>query len=278
MEFNKRSLTPQEAEIILGMTERGLDRIESSTAKEWLNRTPKSVSKILRSLQSKGWLEGLGAGDYVLIPPERGPEVLGDSNPLALAWASVQPSYVGWWNAAAFHHLTTQHPVEITIATTKPHRRRVISGEDVRYIHLMQYKFFGSMTAKLYGRSFEVSDREKTVIDCVDRPSLCGGHSEVCRIVSRAADDLDWDKLLVYCRRFESTSLIQRIGFFLELVASPPEDLIENLQSMIGPNDRSALGLPVRNDPDAIGFVRRWKLHVPFSRAKLLAEVPSVSR
>src|SRR3546814_16720562 len=133
MDFNKRSLTPLEADIVLGMVEKNLATIDTATARRWSGRGTKSVSKLLASLRDKGWLERLGRGKFALVPPERGPEALGDSNHLALARASVSPAYIGWRNAAAFHHFTTQHPARITVATTRSQPHRLISAEAVRY-------------------------------------------------------------------------------------------------------------------------------------------------
>ncbi len=63
-----------------------------------------------RNLLRKGWLSRLIGGRYMFLPPEHGPENLGENNVLALAAAVVDPSYVGWWAAASFHGLTTQKP------------------------------------------------------------------------------------------------------------------------------------------------------------------------
>ena len=60
----------------------------------------------MRNLIKKGWLARLVGGRYMLLPPQYGPENLGENNPIALA--AAEPSYVGWWSAAAFHGFTTQ--------------------------------------------------------------------------------------------------------------------------------------------------------------------------
>src|SRR3546814_17079296 len=118
--------------MFLGRVEKNPASIDTATARYWSGGGTKSVSKLLASLRDKDLLERLGRGKFALVPPERGPEALGDSNPLALAWASVSPAYIGWWNAAAFHHFTTQHPVRIKVATTRSHRPRIIRGEEVQ--------------------------------------------------------------------------------------------------------------------------------------------------
>jgi len=54
-------------------------------------------------------LERATWGEYLLIPPEQGPDALGDSNLLALASRIANPYYIGFSSAAAHYGLTTQH-------------------------------------------------------------------------------------------------------------------------------------------------------------------------
>ena len=67
--------------------------------------------KVIRNLLRKGWLSRIVGGKYMLLPPEHGPENLGENNILALAAAVVEPSYIGWWSAASWHGFTTQKPM-----------------------------------------------------------------------------------------------------------------------------------------------------------------------
>jgi predicted transcriptional regulator of viral defense system len=280
MKFNSCSLTPLEAEILLGMIENNLDRIDVMTTRRWIGKETKPTSRLLDSLQGKGWLERLGQDLYALIAPLRSSESPGRRNPLALAWTSARPAYIGWGSAAAFHGYETRSPTQIAVATTRPRRRRVICGQEVRYVAVSPQRFFG-FTSEIYcGSPLEISNREKTVTDCVDRPSLCGGYAELCGIISRAAPELDWKLLLAYVRRFRSISLVQRLGFFLELVeADVPEALLESLEDMVEPTHRSTLAsIDTPMQPDVIGFVRRWDLFVPFARAALISTVPTVKK
>ena len=55
----------------------------------------------------------------MLLPPEHGPDNLGENNILALAAAAVEPSYIGWWSAAAYHGFTTQKPMTVFVAVLR---------------------------------------------------------------------------------------------------------------------------------------------------------------
>jgi len=56
-----------------------------------------------------------------------------------------------------------------------------------------------------------MSDRKKTIIDCVDRLRFAGGVSEVRQMLAAASRRLDWQKLVSYLERIGSVSLAQRV-------------------------------------------------------------------
>src|SRR6185369_10146897 len=98
---------PAEAQVILSFCENGRDVVEAGEIIGLLG-SEHTGHKVIRNLVRKGWLTHLKGGRYLLLPPERGAESVGENNPLAVAAAVVQESYVGWWSTAAFHGFTTQ--------------------------------------------------------------------------------------------------------------------------------------------------------------------------
>ena len=72
----------------------------------------------------------------------------------------------------------------VFVAVTKQVPTRAIEGTEVQFVTVSPRKFFGFQTYEVYDRSVAISTSEKTVVDCVDRPDLCGGVTELTRIVS----------------------------------------------------------------------------------------------
>ncbi len=70
-----------------------------------------------------------------------------------------------------------------------------------------------------------VTDREKTIVDCLDRPDLSGGLDQVGNALVSADGDLDWDRTTMYLRRFGSGAVVKRYGFLVEALGltHPPE-------------------------------------------------------
>src|ERR1700688_3325272 len=109
METNSRTLGPNEARVVLSLSEQGRTTVRASEIIELLG-VESTARKVIHNLIRKGWFVRLVGGRYLFIPPEHGPENLGENNVLAVASAVVDPSYVGWWAAASFHGFTTQKP------------------------------------------------------------------------------------------------------------------------------------------------------------------------
>ncbi len=135
-------------------------------------------------------------------------------------------------------------------------------------------KFFGFQSYDVYGRSATISTPAKTVVDCLDRPALAGGPTEVVRIVHGASFDTSADEVADAALRMNSTSLVQRLGFVMDLVGwSLSPSSRANLKSAIAPSARSVFGQEAHGRGD-IGYVAEWGLLVHASRSTLLADVP----
>jgi predicted transcriptional regulator of viral defense system len=275
METNLRTLGPKETKVILSFREQGREIVHAADIIDLLGSEP-TARKVIRNLLRKGWLTRLVGGRYMVLPPEHGPENLGENNPIALAAAAAEPSYVGWWSAAAFHGFTTQKPMTVTVAVLRQMPARTIEGTEVRFVKIAPRKFSGFKSYDVYGRNAAISDPEKTVVDCIDHPELAGGPAELARIVYSAMGEIDPDKLVTAALAMKSTALLQRLGFLTDLVGKPlPEELRLKLRSAIPKTSRSIFGRQERKEGD-IGYVAAWGVFVHARRSDLLSEVPRI--
>lgn len=277
MESNLRTLGPNEARLVLSLTEQGQEIISASEIIELLGSEP-TARKVIHNLLRKGWLTRLVGGRYMLLPPSHGPENVGENNLLALASAAVEPSYVGWWAAASFHGLTTQRRRGASVAVLKQRDPVTIEGHQIRFVQVAERKFFGFAEFEIYGRTATISTVAKTLVDCVDRPALAGGPSEVARIAFGASRRCNIAEVIDDALRMRSQSLLQRLGFLADLVGwdMPPAER-GRLREAIVPSARSRFGRKDRR-PEDIGYVADWGLLVHASSRDLLADVPLPDR
>src|SRR5579864_8046234 len=201
MEPVARSLSRQESKVVLALTERGRRDVTRAEIVDLLGVSAKAADHVIESLRRKGWLERATWGAYPLIPPEQGPEALGDSNLLALASRVADPYYIGFSTAAAHYGLTTQHRKVIFVVTPVRLRSREVGESRVRIVNLADSRFFGFEPVDVLGYKVMLSDREKTTIDCIDRPALAGGVGETATILATASRRFDWTKAVDYLER-----------------------------------------------------------------------------
>ena len=260
MKFVTRSLSPQESRIVLGMAEHGSKEIERGEIIDMLGVSPQAADHVIRSLRRKGWLERASWGRYLLIPPEMGPDALGESNVLALASRIADPYYFGYGTAAIHHGFTTQHRQVIRLVTPVRTRNRRVLDTEVRIVNPVPRKFFGFGPVDVLGYTVMMSDREKTAIDCIDRPDLAGGEGEAATVLATACRRIDWHKAAGYLERMSSKTLTRRVGWLAERAGGTiPEDVRTHLHDLAKGTGKAYFG-PRIPRPGAFGYQESWQL------------------
>jgi predicted transcriptional regulator of viral defense system len=275
MENNLRTLGKAESKVVLSLREEGRSLVQTADIFAILgaDMPETSARKVIRNLVRKGWLSRIVGGKYMLLPPEHGPENLGENNVLALAAAAVEPSYIGWWSAASWHGFTTQKPMTVFVAVTRQTPAKVIEGAAVRFVKVTDRKFFGYEPYNVYGRMVALSTPAKTLVDCLDRPDLAGGPAELARITHEALADTDAGDVLEAATAMKSKAVLQRLGFLSDLLGGKlPEDARAAMRAKIPASSRSYFGRAEQRDGD-IGYVAAWGLFVHARKEDLLAEV-----
>ncbi len=187
----------------------------------------KTTRDALARLVDKGWLERIEKGKYLIVPLEAGPDRTWTEDAHVIAGHLVSPSMVSHWSALNYWNLTEQVPRVTYVQTTarKENRRPRVLGMQFRIVRVKPRKFFGSHGYRAGEWPVEVTDREKTIVDCLDRPDLSGGLDQVGKALLAGDGDFDWDRTTMYLCRFGSGAVVKRLGFLVETLelAHPPE-------------------------------------------------------
>lgn len=243
MESNlTRNLSPSEARVVLTLEWEEQGFASRQEIVRLLGRDARAADRVIHSLRRKRWLERLGRGRYRLIPASRGPEGIPDANLLVLAEQFIKPSYVAFSSAAAYHGLTTQARGVVWVATLRQLRSRTFQGTTFRFVQLARRKFFGYEGVRVYGAEVSMSDREKTILDCVDHLVYGGGIGEVARMLAVASPRMRWDTLGEYAVRMRSVAATQRLGYLCDRLGIRIPDAVRlQLRSLLKPSSRSFL-------------------------------------
>lgn len=259
-------LSPVEQKAYFALLKRGsiIARVEDVSSA--LGVSSSWAKNILSKLAGHGAVQRVGRGKYVVIPADvmygRKSYV---ADPLVLANELMKENdyCVAYCSAAHVHGLTEQMPFKTTIAVLKQMRHIEVGNVSVIFVTLKKSKFFGCEDTRYLDVTLKVSDLEKTVVDCLDRPEFCGGLSEVARILSNAFEDgrVDYQRLVSYVRRLGSHAVAQRLGFILEYLEERKrlrvdsevfDDLLQLVGSKVYPLDVKA---------SRVGNIsRKWKI------------------
>jgi len=171
---------------------------------------------VLHMLERGGWIERIEKGKYVILPleAERGRYTLHE---FVIGSELVKPSAIAYWSALHYHGLTEQIPNVVFIQTTSRKKRRELTvfGTKYRIVRVVERKFFGLEPLWIEELKIHVTDKEKTVIDCLDKPQYCGGVIEVYKALGEG--DVDVGKLSEYLEKFGSGAVAKRLAYLAKL-------------------------------------------------------------
>lgn len=189
------------------------------------------VARLLRHLADQGWLSRLQRGLYTTVPLEAEDPEAWSADPWAVAAAAFAPGYVGGWTALSHWELTDQIFSTTVFITARevPRRRRSIGGARMELRHRDASALFGTRRVWRAGIPVATSDGERTLVDCLDDPSLGGGLRHTAEALTTYAEGLDtrWNQMLEYGDRLGNRTVFKRLGYLVEAFELADDELIE---------------------------------------------------
>jgi len=184
---------------------------------------------ILSRLEKKGRIERIEKGKYMVIPlgARKGEYTI---NEFVIGSLLVNPSAISYWSALNYYGLTEQIPTTVFVQTTSRKKKQKLEIFGVRYriVRVKDAKFFGIERMWIGEFQVGVTDREKTIVDCLDKPEYCGGVIEVAKALK---NDVDLHTLSEYAVRIKNSGVVRRLGYlcdFLGLQINLPEIKVRN--------------------------------------------------
>ena len=256
----ERTLSKTEAKVILDLEWRNQKTVTLAELRESLGVSENYARLFAHRLVKKGWLERLRPGLFQLIPADRGPEGVGDTNPLAAGAVLVTRYFYSFGTACTHHGLTEQVFSELYLACREQRRPEIIREQRYVFVHVPERCFFGFGQIAVLGEPVQMATAERALLDAVDRPRYAGGIGEVSRITARGATRISWDVMLDFVSRWGSSALVQRLGYFLDLhQVRVPNNVKAALLDLVRP--KSKILLASRSRWGTTGkLVRTWNV------------------
>ena len=231
-------------------------------AAKFLDLETKGASRLLRYLESRGWLSRVRRGLYITVPLEALQDGEWREDPWVVLAKTFSPCYIGGWSALEYWGLTEQMFRDVFIVTARRvrHRRVDLREVEVRIKVLPESKIFGTRSVWRGQTRVQVSDPSRTLVDVLDDPAMGGGIRNISDVIFQYFDGeyRDDAALISYADILGNHTVFKRLGYLLEALHINADDIVE--QCLI----RRSAGV-TRLDPSVVGsghVSHRWSLRI----------------
>ncbi|HOY12766.1 MAG TPA: hypothetical protein PLY70_06475 [Saprospiraceae bacterium] len=165
---------------------------------------------ITRSLLHNGFIHILEKGKYVRH---------NFSDEKVIGSFVVEKGTLAYWSALHFHGFTTQIPNTIFIQSPQRKISKTILGVQYQFVHILANQHLGLDTGGFGNNQFYYTNIEKTILDCLHKPTYGGELPELIKAIN--ASTLDAQKLIKYALAMDNRAIVQRLAFYLGICEKP---------------------------------------------------------
>ncbi len=206
--------------LLRNLSAQNKDIFTTSDAQKITKTSPATTRVLLSDLVNKKWLIRLVPGKYLIVPLSAGENAEFSENWYVVAKYLIKPNpyYLSHYSALDIHEMTAQPLMIVYTTTPKRRQERMVLGATFRFIHTDPHRLWGLEESWITPtEKVKVSDLERTIVDCLNNPRLCGGISELAKGIWKKRNVIDYAKLVKYVDRFGSKAVAKRLGFLLDL-------------------------------------------------------------
>jgi predicted transcriptional regulator of viral defense system len=272
MTNNARTLGEAGSDLLTEITRQGKRIFNYADAVKAYGSSNRRLRELLSTLVKRGWLQRIEKGKYLILPLEAGRQREWTEHEFIIASYLIEPYYIGFRSALNYYGYTEQISRTIFIVSTsrKLKSSKELSGVTYRFVFISKRKFFGAKQISVDGSQVNISEPEKTIVDCLDRVRYTGGISEVAKALWYGRNELDFNKMAEYSVRNGNQAASQRLGYLIETLGFKADKAVEILlQSM------STRYTPLDTLSEPKGkHMERWKviLNIPDNEFSLWKE------
>jgi predicted transcriptional regulator of viral defense system len=237
-----------------------------------LDKDEKAAADLLSKLVKRGIIARLKAGLFMIVPLEAEKNYL--ENRYVIAGEILWPNhyYISYASAMAIHGLTTQPVLNVQISSPVRKKEVSISGIKFSFYRVKPSAYFGIEKKWVTKQEkASVSDLERTIIDCLARPQLCGGVSEVAKGIWLAKEKINYMKLLKYVKKIGINAVAKRLGFILQLFELSDKNTLTELKKYSQASEAYVIFDPTLKNNGK--YLREWRLRVNSNPEELKAAV-----
>lgn len=212
------------------------------------------INQLLYNLSKKGYLCRARRDFYY------NPATITSFYQLALR---LHPGYIALSSALRYYHLLEYEDFTIFIITRSFRRKMDLKGTK----YTLSYIPFGALYLGYEKKDdIYISTLEKTLFDCLKKPSLLGVSTIVKAFYE--AGNIDWQQFLSFFRQVKASAICQRTGYLLELLHTEtkkkiPREVLTFFLSKV----RSTVKLGSSTGPTE--YNSKWKIQDNIGKEKI---------
>lgn len=224
------------------------------------------ASNQVNTLRKRGYLLKIKAGLYAVVPHER----IGKSytpDKFLIASRLTTPYAISYHAALELHAIA--HSLYHSVHVASPRKFRRFTFQGVTYMWVSSADLLGVTSVIRAGHPIQVTDLERTILDCLQKPVYSGGVEELFRSLE-GAPYINYHRLLDYVEKIGQKALLAKVGYLLETFQERwrvPAPVVDELASRV-----SAVKyyFPQRLPRGQGKLLARWNLVVPRAMDRLL--------
>jgi predicted transcriptional regulator of viral defense system len=227
------------------------------TVEEALEQPIAHLNEVVENLTQKGLLSRIERGKYCRH---------NFRDELVIGSFLVRDGGVAYWSALNRHGLTEQFANTVFVQTSQEKKAKRIFGVDYKFVKVHPRKVLGYELQGYGNATYQMTDVEKTLVDCFDLPQYSGGYAELIRAFADA--ELDAEKMITYCQAVQNIAATKRMGYLAELLEKTGiKKFIQYAQAQVNPK----YNLFDPQGTEEGDFVADWKLRMNLSEAAILS-------
>ncbi|MFA5033974.1 MAG: type IV toxin-antitoxin system AbiEi family antitoxin [bacterium] len=269
---NIRTLGPKGAELIHALVQKNKMLFTIAEAMKVTGNSYNATEGLIRHLRDKNWLMSIKNGKYVIVPLEAGMDDFNSYNWFVIARELIgkENYYISHYSAMSIHNMITQPLSIVYVVSPVRHREKKVGIIRFKFVYTEKQKIWGTASEWVTPQErVQVSNIERTIIDCLHIPEYCGGISEIAKGIWMSRDNIDYKKLYSYTNKFKKIVVSKRLGFILETYGINKENIITLLNKDVKKHESYPLLDPVL--PDAGKYNKNWHLRINLNPEELKA-------
>ena len=244
------------------------------TAEEFgsvLGLAPRSRDSLLAYHRQRGRILPVRRGLYWVVQAGESPGTCAVDSFLLTA-KMTDDAVLAYHTALEFHGRAYSSFSELQYQTARAARATTFRGWRFRPVLLPKAlrqaggAFFGVEAHERSGQTVRVTGLERTLVDALNRPELCGGWEELWRSLEMV-EFFDLDEVVEYALLLDNATTVGKVGWYLELHRESLMVEEQHLRALEERRPRQPRYV-LRGDRGPTRFVPRWNLVVPEALAE----------